>query len=233
MEIRSILQQLQKLDLELDALQESLRRLDSGPASDMAAELKGIRSRHSSVMRSVTAARLEAKRFELEVAGADAQIRSIESKLYGGSSGARELTQLQAKLEESKQARTRMEDQLLDLMCRIEAEEGQASQLEAASKELESALAAERESNEVERSQAETAVRRLGAQRTELIGQIGPVIAARYERIRSSSHGLAVAVLQGDCCSGCRVALPEDFVAKVTRKGDTLYTCENCGRILV
>lgn len=233
MALRPTLLKLQQLDLELDAARETLKRLDDGATAELDASLAAIRSQSSAAAAAVTAAKLEAKRLELEASGADAQVKSIESKLYDGSCGSRELTQLQAKLSEARQARTRLEDQLLELMCRIDADEERAARLESTAGQQESMLAAERESNAVARKQVEAAIAELSARRAQLVELVGASAMARYERVRSSCRGLAVVELEGNCCSGCRVALPEDFVAKVARGGDALFTCENCGRILV
>ena len=52
-----------------------------------------------------------------------------------------------------------------------------------------------------------------------------------YERIRKG-RGAAVAFVEGNMCTGCHTILPPQFISQIRGK-KKIYTCEECGRILV
>lgn len=69
-------------------------------------------------------------------------------------------------------------------------------------------------------------------ERRELARRMGSRLVSRYERIKNGRGGQAVAVINGEVCSGCHTTLPPQFAVEI-RKGGEILTCENCGRILV
>ncbi len=65
----------------------------------------------------------------------------------------------------------------------------------------------------------------------KLLSELPPEIASRYNRIKNL-RGSAVAIIDGQICTGCSSILPPQRVAEV-KKGQILLTCEQCGRFLV
>lgn len=53
-----------------------------------------------------------------------------------------------------------------------------------------------------------------------------------YERVRKGKGGHAVVAVRKRACAGCYKSLPPQRVAEI-RRGDTLITCDNCGRLLI
>lgn len=59
-------------------------------------------------------------------------------------------------------------------------------------------------------------------------------LAAEYEKIRSTSGGVAVAQLVGGQCGGCHIRLAAMELDRVKHlPPDALVHCEECGRLLV
>ena len=52
-----------------------------------------------------------------------------------------------------------------------------------------------------------------------------------YERVRKGKGGSAVVAVKKRSCSACHKALTPKLVQEI-RRGDRIYTCENCGRLL-
>ena len=55
---------------------------------------------------------------------------------------------------------------------------------------------------------------------------------ATYSRIRKAKKGLAVATIKRSACSGCHNIVPSQKQLEI-RRNNRLYSCEYCGRILV
>ena len=62
-------------------------------------------------------------------------------------------------------------------------------------------------------------------------GALSPKLLATYDMLRSRKGGRAVAVLEGDSCSACRVAIPPSKLDEVLESEGLVY-CGNCGRLL-
>lgn len=69
-------------------------------------------------------------------------------------------------------------------------------------------------------------------ERTRLATGMKPELLKNYERIRKGRNGSAVVQIKKGFCSGCFTSLPAQFINEL-KKGDKIYTCEHCGRILV
>jgi len=59
--------------------------------------------------------------------------------------------------------------------------------------------------------------------------EIGPALLARYEQLKKRFGSSALAEVQDNVCSGCRISLPQTLRSKL-RQGITF--CEHCARIL-
>lgn len=59
-----------------------------------------------------------------------------------------------------------------------------------------------------------------------------PAIIKKYERIRENRDGVGVVVIDKPICGGCFVKLPQEIYNELKR-GEEIYYCEICGRILL
>lgn len=232
MDQRALLLRLKEVDQAMRAsetVQSKLGRISSCAGSD---ELLRAQGRLGELQQTTQRAGSESKRIELEIGSLTTQVKALESKLYAGASNPRELALLQQKLAETRVALARLEDRLLELICSMESSEEEAGRLRASIGEERIRIEHQELLENAERTRLQQEDTRMLAERAELISAIGPVLSTRYEKLRQANHGIAVAQLDGDRCSACHMVLSEDFVARV-QKGDTLQTCESCGRIVL
>jgi predicted nucleic acid-binding Zn-ribbon protein len=68
--------------------------------------------------------------------------------------------------------------------------------------------------------------------RKKVIAQVEDSLQTEYERIRTF-HREAVVALRRNSCSGCYSAIPSQRIMEMKYNRHKVYTCENCGRILV
>ena len=61
---------------------------------------------------------------------------------------------------------------------------------------------------------------------------VEPVELNRYEGLRRSKGGQAVAKVMRGLCQACRMSLPSQQLQRV-RNGRQVVLCNNCGRILL
>lgn len=71
----------------------------------------------------------------------------------------------------------------------------------------------------------------LKEKKVAIVGQIAADLLRKYEHIRNAYADAVVKVRKG-ACSGCFRALPPQILVEM-RRGDQLFTCQHCHRIVV
>ncbi len=221
---------LQEVDLDLDrvyrALEQAEEDLNIGISiENLEAALRDEEERLQEVelLRRDNQMETESRRERTEV---------LETQLYDGSmTNARDLEAMQ---QEAVNVRHLLEQgEALSLELSIQAEESQMrcaslgqeltetkSHWEAQQVELNRRVAGLRaEQNEYEK------------QRETLASGVDPATLQRYETLRKSKGGRAVAKVERDLCQGCRMSLPTQLRQRV-KSGRQTVTCSSCGRML-
>jgi predicted nucleic acid-binding Zn-ribbon protein len=230
------LYEVQAFDTQLDQLRsrratlaerdELDRCLRAGKAAHDA--LVALRARRDEMVRSV-------KALDDEIATIAAKAQSVDDKLYSGTvTSPRELQDLQADLEQLRRHQRGLEDRELELMEQAEALEAEVAGAEhdlgtlgAEVERLRRVIA------ETERSIDDTSSR-VGAERDRATAPVPAALLADYERRRARNQGIGAALLVGDTCQGCRLSIPSTELDEIRRDaGERIFSCDNCGAILV
>ncbi len=143
----------------------------------------------------------------------------------------REYSALLKEIEEEQKSIEKAEEETITNI--IEMEE-LSKKLEERKKELEEIKRkekAERENLNKMRKQLEMEIEQKSAERQQIATHISASYLTTYERIRKG-RGNAVVTVKDGMCTGCNTLLPPQFITLV-RNGRKIYTCEQCGRILV
>ncbi len=224
---------LQKVDSRIDELNATVARLKDDPElaalrADLAAKTEQaglLDHRAQEIARQI-------KWNEGEVRGLRDAVRTHERKLYGGTiNNPKELSQLQAKIEEIKQAIGKLEDQTLDLMLEAEDLTPKVAGAKEGVTAATAAVAARESANTADLAAASAELSELPAQRQEAAAAVDPKLLPDYDYVRSRRAGAAVVVLDRGVCPGCRMAVPPMLQSRI-REGTAVVRCENCGRFL-
>lgn len=144
----------------------------------------------------------------------------------------REFDAITKELEHIKNERAALDDRLRTSAVK---EENLRSMLETQTRDLEEAKAAlaekERELEEVSGVNNDD-LRKYLEMRKKIVVQVEDGLQTEYERIRTF-HREAVVALRRNSCSGCYSAVPSQRIMEMKYNREKIYTCENCGRILV
>lgn len=225
------LDQLQGVDLEIDALSQELASVHSQLGETE--ELRGARERLDDARKRFHLLETSQRELEAEVEDAAEKIRLEERKLYQGQSRSpRELSGIQREVENLKKARRATEDRLLDIMDQLEHSQ---TELDAQEKAL-ATVTAEWEAGQsglkLRVSELDSRLAERKQARARVAATVPPPTLAIYENLRSNRGGRGVARIERNACQGCRITLPTSIVAHA-RQGRELVTCPSCGRILV
>ncbi len=225
------LNDLQQQDLLVDKLNLSKGKIPE-QISSLDEQLIQIKQNIEEIKKVFNQKVLERKNKEMEVSSKDEQIRKhqLELNLIKSNDAYRALI---SEIEKSKKDKDAAEDVILLLMEELDTIAAKLKEEEQRFKE-EQARVAEKKSQlekELQRLTAEFSVEE--EKRKMMADKISAVLLASYEMIRKSKGkgGIAVAVVQGEVCSGCRRSLPHHLINEA-RKGQDLIYCENCSRIL-
>lgn len=175
----------------------------------------------------------EVKRLEGEID----QVRAREDRdrrlMAGGSVGAKQLTDLEHELATLARRQGVLEDELLEVMERREAEEANLAHARGELARVEERLGEARERFAAAGTEIETAELRHAADRKTIVENVPAEVLALYDRVRAQ-RGTGAALLKARRCGACRLELGRTFVATIrTAAVDEVIRCEECGVILV
>lgn len=228
------LHRVQELDTRIFALRA---QVENHPLKE---ELAALREKESECSRDLKEAEAslensgkKQRRLEAEIQGIEEKLAREEEKLFGGRvTNPKELRGLQAEVRSLQRQKDELETELLEEMesqdgirSRVEEMRARQRELQAEIEEKEGALQADVEGMRNELGELERA-------RGELAGGLEEELLRLYEKLLASKQNLAVVRVVEGVCQGCRVELPGKEYDRFL-KGEGVFRCPNCGRILV
>jgi predicted nucleic acid-binding Zn-ribbon protein len=224
------LYELQEVDMRLAATEKSLAEVRARLADNSAVDT--ARNRLARVQTALDQHSAHRRALEREAEVFNDKLKGLDAKLYGGTvTNPRELEALEKEKAFTKGQQKENDNQLLEAMVALE--EGQADKEKLTGDLVR--LQAERAASMVELKAEEEGLAgelaELGQERTAKSADIPPVDMARYESLRKSRGGQAIAKVVGGVCQGCRVALPSGELQRV-KSGQGVIQCSSCRRLL-
>jgi hypothetical protein len=222
---------LQSLDDEAAKLETSLADVERRLRGDE--PLNEARQRFASAEEALAALQKEQRRLDAEIQNLTAKIAPEEKRLYSGSvTNSKELQNIQHEIDLLKAQRSKLEDQDLDVLSKLEAAEEERARALREVEQHETRRSREVDGLRQESARLNEAITRSQAKRMAQKSAIDGRAVALYEDLRRRKGGQGVVRIQGSACSGCRVQLP-DAVRRRAMSPSQLAQCPNCERILV
>jgi predicted nucleic acid-binding Zn-ribbon protein len=223
--------------IELQALDTRIGGLEA-EASKLPRDIEAVRARTAEAKKQVDAAkasldtaRKETRAKEKDLEDNQVKRQKFEGQLYQVKTN-KEYSAVLTEIEEVKQQKSRIEEEILTLM---ERQERLAGEIKDAEGRLKTA--------EAEGATAEKSLReRLAAVEAELGGVKGersgasrglPAnLLADYDRLLRARAGLAIVpVLKPNLCGACRMTVTPQRLQEL-RAQNALLACESCGRYI-
>ena len=225
-----ILIELQTLDTKIAGLEGEAARLPQEIAR-VRAEVDEMRNQVAGAKTKLDAARKDTRAKEKDLDDSQVKRQKFEGQLYQVKTN-KEYSAVLTEIEEVKQEKARIEEEILTLMERHERLAGEIKEAEAQLKAAEAQGAAEEKAlRETLRAvEADLAVMR--SDRAGVARELPVNILADYERLLRGRGGLALAVVpMPNLCSGCRMTITPQRLQEL-KPQNTLLPCESCGRYL-
>ncbi len=177
---------------------------------------------------------IDLRRSELDVEQVDDRIQKDEKRLSSGLTTPKELEQLQHEVVTLTKRKAELEDGELEILIKHDGIKGRVDELlndQIGLKQLELELNVRLENA---RAEIDKTLAELAQARAALAPKIDPALVELYNKIRLSAHGVGAALLVGNKCDGCHLAINATEIDRI--KGlvpDEVIRCEECRRILV
>jgi len=221
---------LQQLDTELRTLTEKLSQIPAR-VNDLKKAAAAIKAELDQAKVDIIEHKKQYKLCELDLKGTEEKVAGYSVQLYSAKTNEQYKAFLK-EIEAQKKQKNSIEDRMIVLMEETEALDRKVKTNEKESAELDSETTRKVEMLENEKKELEAAITIRKQQRETTAAAIPAELLKRYERVRASKGGIAVATVRKERCSGCLSPIPAQRILEVDRQ-DHLYLCEACGRILI
>ena len=224
------LYELQELDTQIDELTETLADLESRLADDsVVAEAK----RRVAVLEN-HAERTAARRRSIDRAIEDLQTRlaRTQERMYSGSiKSVKEMEAAEEERTNTERDIAENEDRLLEVMVKADEVDDTLDKGRQVVKRLEEQRRADVAALTAKAEETRASLDDLTPRRDRTWDSISAPVLHRYETLRSSRGGAAIARVERGMCSGCRMTLSTSEQQRIRSATDPMQ-CSSCHRIL-
>lgn len=220
---------LQEKDTALDALRGKAEAVPL-TIEEKKGSINAIRARIEDVKKELTQFLLKRKQKEVDLASKEAEIRKHSTELNAVKTNDA-YKALLVEIESGKQDKSVLESDILELMDRADKESAIVKEEEKKIKQEEGIVQAEVSKLEGELNGLRAEIDKLEAERAEFVKQIPEDVMYRYDNIRRSRNGIAIAQIEGENCSGCHIVVRPQLINEICKAQD-IIVCDSCSRIL-
>jgi uncharacterized protein len=221
---------LQAVDTRIAGLEADAARLPREIAAIHAA-VEDAKKNAEQAKARLDAARKDQRAKEKDLEVVQAKRSKNEARLYEVKTN-KEYSAVLIEIEEIKQEKARMEEEVLVLMEAQERLTGDIREADARFKQRESEGRGQEATLKEQLRGIETDLAGVRTERRELAGKLPANILADYDRILRARAGLAlVPVTKPNFCGACRMTITPQRLQEL-RAQSSLIPCESCGRYL-
>ncbi len=222
---------LQEIDQNVLRMRRRLQEIATALGDD--AVVAAAQQQVDGALAALTPLKTAQRSLELETRATAEKAQEVETTLYSGSvNNPKELQEMQAELNMLQQRKAELEERLLENMLTLEEAQAVVEQARTKLQTLSAERLGEKRHLLDEKEQLDTQMDALRQQRQAALLPVSPDILATYKQLMQQKNGYAVARLDGQSCSVCRIEQTMAIVQEV-RRGKTLVFCLGCGRILL
>ncbi len=226
--------ELQLLDSHIDLLRNRLPKLPEVVAAAAAdAEVVDWERRHTAIQATMAELEATITATEHESAGIATKRARLDQQLKTVIA-PREAEALMHEIALMNAQRSALDDVELEAMDALAAAEASLAEHGLREPLVREAAAAAGQSASVARAASEADIASSTESRDALRGHLDAAMLSRYDSMRASHNGVAVAKLNGLRCEGCHLDLSRGEVDDMKRlPAEEWVECSNCGRLLV
>ena len=222
--------QLQKIDIESARIQNRLNEIDQILQDDSVTKAALLDLEFAK--KKLHEDQVNLKSLEELIRAKRNKVEQSESSLYEGKiKNPKELQDLQKEIAAIKSSISTMEEEELELMLRIEAEEEACESENKKVQEAQKIFEDKKHQLIQEKESLQTSAQRIAKERLAILSQLTDDFVSVYDNLRVKKSGVAIALIEEQTCTCCGTTLtPADVQS--ARTMTRLVYCPTCGRIL-
>ena len=182
--------------------------------------------------------KVQSSRLELELKSNDETIAKLRASLNSAKTN-KEYSALLTQLNTTKADNSKVENQTLELLKDIEADEAESQEIQKQINEQKQTLEETRKENETLAAKYQKQIDEIQAEWNQIAKTIPPKKLEIFKRVAETYDGQAVVQIEQQegekgaySCGGCFMGVPAESVNLLMTKDD-IIRCPNCTRILV
>lgn len=220
--LQAVEDKVHDLQIELNQVDASLADLESKlgdsqlEVASMAEELEGAR-------KTYREGELDIKTNQEMVLKSDAKLRQVKTN--------KEYQSTLREIDELKRRNSALEDELLELLDKIESTETDLAEREKRANQRRNEIIAQQNSIKEEAAEKTTALAALKAERDEIASAVPKAVMAQVEDIKLLRGRPVISAVAGSICSGCNMNIPAQLYNELQRF-DSIKRCPMCQRII-
>ena len=168
--------------------------------------------------------------FDADIENNQARIKKREEQLRAVTTN-KEYQAILREIEEIKKTNSRIEDETLECLDKIDAAEKAVKEQEKKYALEEEDVNQQKTSLEVEADDQRKLLDGLLSERSALAEKIGPELMKQFDFIKSQVRGVAIVEAKDAICHGCNMNIPPQMYNELHRENE-LRICPHCHRML-
>jgi len=173
----------------------------------------------------------EQKLLELEIETNKQELEKYQGQMKVIKTN-KEYDALISEIDAKKREIADKEERVLTLMAKIDEHKEKLSELKSSLKRADENNADQLAALKAQESTLQAKIDEKMETRKNVVKDINRQIIGTYERVRKGKGGLVVVPIRKKACGGCFKQIPPQKIQEI-RRGDRIFSCESCGRILI
>lgn len=221
--------QLQVIDYDLGELERSKEYLPD-MMTNLTREIEETKQKFEEAKKELEEARVRQQNLELDLKSKETSLQKYQQQMMSIKTN-KEYDALVAEIDVIKETISNEENELLEIIDKIQA-------LESGIEELEKKVAEVEENNGKQLNILQEKIDSIGGtvaekktERDKISKEIPRPTMSTYERVRRGRGGQSVVAIKNGACGACFKALTPKKIQEVKRN-DRVYTCDHCGYLI-
>ncbi len=225
-----MLQKLQNIDYDLGELERSKDYLPE-MINNLEKEVRITRDALEALQREMEELTVLHGNLELELATLNTELTKFQKQMKEIKTN-KEYDALTAEIASRKIKIASTEEEILKTLTRLDELKEQTKQYQQKLEEVEKNNNAQLVGLREQLSSIEDKVKIKEGDRKNITVRIEKKLLATYERVRKGRGNQVMVAIRRRACGACHKSVPPQIIQEI-RKGEKIYTCDNCGRILI
>ncbi|KPK74685.1 MAG: hypothetical protein AMJ89_05625 [candidate division Zixibacteria bacterium SM23_73] len=221
---------LQGIDYELGELERSKDYLPD-MISNLEKEIQEISKALEDSEKEVTEQTILHKKLDIELAILNQELAKFQKQMQDIKTN-KEYDALTNEIVNRKLKISSTEEEILKILTNIDDLKEKIKEYKQRSEEVDKNNTAQLAYLKKELNSIEDKVKIKQGERKNLTVRIDKRLLSTYERVKKGRGDQVIVTIKKRACTGCYKGIPPQKIQEI-RKGDRIFTCDNCGRILI